>query len=317
VEEVLPAGEVNPIGHFKHSFNNKSLYKYSPARQVVGIVIENRANPILVKKYLLNLNLKKPQLLFLLKSIEDHLDEKISSNKLVKEPMDYENIRMLIDCRQLVEVEYRKLATELYENESKEIDNPDNRYDYAREMKYLETLPDANEKYKYLQNLIIDYTRNVDPWEENKRWNGESFLLLMTKERDRYYQDINFITREKTEEELKEENIIELPLRVKYSLEEFKVHLNDIDFKILVDAYTKYFLEGTFPALSKVINVRGGAVKKLANVLGQLYREEKDGTFPYEYLRFARDNISLFNNSELNEKDILKSNLYKYFCTNS
>ena len=41
MEEVLPAGEVNPIGHFKHSFNNKSLYKYSPARQVVGIVIEN------------------------------------------------------------------------------------------------------------------------------------------------------------------------------------------------------------------------------------------------------------------------------------
>ena len=75
-------------------------------------------------------------------------------------------------------------------------------------------------------------------------------------------------------------------------------------------------MEGTFPALSKVINVRAGTVKKMANVLGQLYREEKDGTFPYEYLRFAKDNISLFKNSELTEKDILKSNLYKYFCSN-
>ena len=294
----------------------KPLEFFNLLYEQVGIIIENRADPILIKKHLLNLKLSQPQLLFLLKFIGEHLDGKISSNKLVKVQMDHENIRMVIDCRQLVEVEYRKLTTELYENESKEVDNPDNRYDYAREMKHLETLHDSNEKHKYLQNLLSDYTRNVGPWEENKRWNGESFLGMMTRERDRYYQDINFITREKTDEEIKEENIIELPIRVKYSLEEFKVHLNDIDFKILVDAYTKYFLEGTFPALSKVINVRAGTVKKMANVLGQLYREEKDGTFPYEYLRFAKDNISLFKNSELTEKDILKSNLYKYFCSN-
>ena len=58
----------------------KPLEFFNLLYEQVGIIIENRADPILIKNHLLNLKLSQPQLLFLLIFIGEHLVGIISSN---------------------------------------------------------------------------------------------------------------------------------------------------------------------------------------------------------------------------------------------
>ena len=95
-----------------------------------------------------------------------------------------------------------------------------------------------------------------------------------------------------------------------------KKRISENDYNILVSALQEYFKTGRFPAIKNKIKVGKVNKKSFGWALNQIYRSEKNDTLPKEYLLFAKQNISLFTNVNFDEKDILNSNLYKYFTSN-
>jgi len=297
----------------------KPLPFFNLLYEQVGIAFQNRSNPVVLKQHLLNLKLEKPERLYLYKFLGEHIDDISRSNKFSSEPLDYENLRMLTDIRGMISKEYSPLFKELYENEDKNVDNPNNRFDYAREMKLLEAKPDKEAKQQYLTELLADYTSNVGTWEENKRWNGESFSGMITRERDKIKQEIESERQQDSQDIISEEPEPENDLllsTIEDYLSEFESIIIVSDLETLSMALKQYFETGTFPVLSKIIKVGRVNIKRFGWVLNELYRSLKGNSkLSMEYLKFVKENISLFNEVEFDEDNKVNSTLYKYFTT--
>ncbi len=98
-------------------------------------------------------------------------------------------------------------------------------------------------------------------------------------------------------------------------LYQFKAQMTESDYQNLVSALKQYFDTGTFPTLSKPIQVNGRLNKKLFGWNLNRIFEAKGKGVEKELLLFAKQNISLFANVKFDENNILGSNLYKYFTT--
>ncbi|MCB9033226.1 MAG: hypothetical protein H6553_05270 [Chitinophagales bacterium] len=97
---------------------------------------------------------------------------------------------------------------------------------------------------------------------------------------------------------------------------DFKERMLETDYTLLVSSLKTYFTTGQFPTKCSIIKIKGKVnIKKFGWALNQLYRSEKNGTLPYEYLLFAKNNISIFKSVSFNNKDYKKTTLYKYFTT--
>ncbi|MCC7401390.1 MAG: hypothetical protein IT214_07885 [Chitinophagaceae bacterium] len=96
---------------------------------------------------------------------------------------------------------------------------------------------------------------------------------------------------------------------------EFKEKMCETDYQTLVSALRQYFDIGTFPTLSKPIQISGRPNKKLFGwALNRIFESQGKG-IEKELLLFAKKNISLFEKVQFDENNIMKSNLYKYFTT--
>lgn len=96
---------------------------------------------------------------------------------------------------------------------------------------------------------------------------------------------------------------------------EFKEKMSETDYQNLISALMQYFETGTFPILSKPMQINGRPNKKLFGwALNRIFEAKGKGV-EKELLQFAKQNISIFNDVKFDEKNILKSNLYKYFTT--
>jgi hypothetical protein len=98
-------------------------------------------------------------------------------------------------------------------------------------------------------------------------------------------------------------------------LEPFKKNMNEGDYNILVSAIKQHIETGSFPKLKKEIKITGKPnQKKFGWAINRIYCAKNMGV-EKALLIFAHQKISLFKNTEFNEKDFLNSNLYKYFTT--
>lgn len=96
---------------------------------------------------------------------------------------------------------------------------------------------------------------------------------------------------------------------------EFKEKMSETDYRNLVSALMHYFETGTFPILSKPIQINGRLNKKLFGwALNRIFEAKGKGV-EKELLQFAKQNISIFTDVQFDENNILKSNFYKYFTT--
>lgn len=117
-----------------------------------------------------------------------------------------------------------------------------------------------------------------------------------------------------TDQEQKTENDFTLST-IEDWLFEFKEKMNETDYQTLVSALKQYFDVGTFPKLLKPIQINGRPNKKLFGwALNRIFEAKGKGV-EKELLQFAKQNISLFTDVQFDETNILKSNLYKYFTT--
>ena len=87
------------------------------------------------------------------------------------------------------------------------------------------------------------------------------------------------------------------------------------DYDILVSALMEYFETKKFPVIQNQIKVGKVNKKKFGWALNQINQSVGNGILTIEYLRFAKNHISLFSDVGFNELDFVKSNLYKYFTT--
>jgi hypothetical protein len=98
-------------------------------------------------------------------------------------------------------------------------------------------------------------------------------------------------------------------------LNDFKNNMTQIDYTNLTQAIKYYFLNGKFPTMDRKINIGKVNKKRLGWALNKIYGSQRSNALPMEYLRFAKDNISIFANVDFDEQNFRKSNLYKYFTT--
>jgi len=98
-------------------------------------------------------------------------------------------------------------------------------------------------------------------------------------------------------------------------IEQFKSKISKTDYTRLTRALKSYFEKGSFPTLETPINVKRVNKKKLGWALRELYDLLKKGNLSVDYLLFAHQNISTFQDDVFEIDSYQKSNLYKYFTT--
>lgn len=144
------------------------------------------------------------------------------------------------------------------------------------------------------------------------RLEGVKLLLLNVKVLPPQQKQIQHEAKTFEEQEL--ENNFTLST-IEDWLFEFKDKMTKTDYQTLVSALSHYFDNGSFPIISKPIQINGRINKKLFGwALNRIF-EAKGKSVEKELLQFAKQNISLFIDVNFDENNIRKSNLYKYFTT--
>lgn len=152
-------------------------------------------------------------------------------------------------------------------------------------------------------NDEIDYLRNQIESAKGKLYNKDGIIL----------NDTNPI---ESSESIDQDDFT--MTTIKDYLEEFKDNTNRNDYDKLINSLYKYFTEGNFISGSQKINITKKVNKrKIGWAFNQLYRNLKDGPLPYEYILFAKENISIYSEEKLEINTFRKSNLYKYFTSKS
>lgn len=176
-----------------------------------------------------------------------------------------------------------------------------------------ESLLDAVCLYFKFRKLINDIDSYVINLEALKKINfDENLTSASTSIEKQSRNDINYSVE--NIQELKAENDFTVST-IEDWLYEFKEKMSDADYKILVSSLMTYFKEGSFPNISKPIQINGRINKKQFGwALNRIFEAKAKGV-NRELLQFAKQNISLFRDVKFDENDIFKSNLYKYFTT--
>jgi len=96
----------------------------------------------------------------------------------------------------------------------------------------------------------------------------------------------------------------------------FKANISNADYATLVQALKTFFESGRFPELKMTIQISGKVNKKrLGWALNELYRLCGKGPLSIEYLKFGKENLSIFRDVAFDENDLLRCNLYKYYTS--
>lgn len=100
-------------------------------------------------------------------------------------------------------------------------------------------------------------------------------------------------------------------------LEPFKDAVQTPSMTLLVKSLHLYFSKGAFPVNIKEIKVGKVNSKAFGWALYEIYKSLKTNKekLSYEYLKFGKDNISIFKDVKLTTNDMKKCNLYKYYTT--
>jgi len=89
----------------------------------------------------------------------------------------------------------------------------------------------------------------------------------------------------------------------------------DTHYNLLVSSLKQYFETGTFPTINNKIIVGFVNKKRFGWALNSIYRALKHDSLPIDYLKFAKQHISIFVDVALSDTNHKRSNLYKYFTT--
>jgi hypothetical protein len=312
-------------------------------REIDGIYIDPINNN---QQHNLLKNLKSPQIKKLITEIlnnsislfnvVNYINEEtteITYDLFIKEFNDFYNIYScefmfsvnIEDIKLAIEREYNEFEF-IYVNEEELLKiNP-----FIREINGLRTVYNVHgfsfekknytEKIIYLNNLMIDYHNGFS---NNYIENFENISFFRSVYN--YLNKINVVKEPVIyiPEQIKQDkDIIEADGNnyIKSTIEDFLCELvGDIDtpnYDRLVNALYSYFSNSVFPTLSHKIIFKRVNKKKVGWALKEVYKNIKPDNLDIEYLRFAQQNINLFEKEIIVEEGFNKSKFYKVFTTN-
>lgn len=245
-----------------------------------------------------------------------------SISKFKSRIIDSDNVLKLIEDKD--KHEFDLLNENYYDSDGNLIENapdPDIRY---RE-KFLRLLRDN--KYQIVRILDYHYTKTED---KELFYNYVKVDLSINSELDK---GISYSIKEWIDNliilpknEIKEEEILTKSNEKSNDFKESTIddyliefnqkgYIDDPNYNALKEILKYYFDKGIFAKSLPLIVVKKVAKKKFANALYQLYRDLKIAKLDVNYLKFAKQHISLFENTSFDEGNYTKCALYKYFTT--
>lgn len=86
------------------------------------------------------------------------------------------------------------------------------------------------------------------------------------------------------------------------------------DYLKAIEIINSYFKGNEYKITVKIF-VKNGYTKRLAFALGEIWRSEKNGTIPFEYLSIYKQLFTIFSKQRLEKEHVFSSPLYKYSIT--
>lgn len=86
------------------------------------------------------------------------------------------------------------------------------------------------------------------------------------------------------------------------------------DYLKAIEIINSYFKGNEYKITVKIF-VKNGNTKRLAFALGEIWRSEKNGTIPFEYLSIYKQLFTIFSKQRLEKEHVFSSPLYKYSIT--
>jgi hypothetical protein len=96
-----------------------------------------------------------------------------------------------------------------------------------------------------------------------------------------------------------------------------KGKINEENHRKLFDLLYSFFNNNSWNTLDEPILVELRSKKKIAAALGQIYKKLRAEPISYDYLMLGKKNIALFSEEVISQESFQKSNLYKYYTSNS
>jgi len=247
------------------------------------IVITNIQYLKLIKRHLKSLELENRQRLYLLYNLKYLLNFNADSGK-------YEGGISISAVCNLIGDEIQSLIEQLFEHYKKDTEYPENRFDYAREIKHINSLADNTTKYSYLQHLLSKYeSTECRHWEEKKKWDGVYFRNLMTRERDKYYQLLpeNLLSQKppEIESETDSDKILfnttkEIIIKNIKSIDKNKgwqyVFNDENDFNLFANILTNFIDGKPYQIPEKTIKLKKNTKTRFAKVLKPIHKDLRD-----------------------------------------
>ena len=168
---------------------------------------------------------------------------------------------------------------------------------------------------EHLEKYVESNESKLTP--ENKK----TYTILIMRYRE-VLQTIQNSKSEQTKDELFDEGSTENNYVLSniedwlYPFKEENILIKE-NYTNLVNALLNYFNKGFFSDKAFAINVGKVNVKRFGWALNEIFKANNNSNekLSIEYLRFAKEKISIFKDVSFDETNYLKSNLYKYFTT--
>ncbi len=181
------------------------------------------------------------------------------------------------------------------------------------------------------QNTLFDLERIADSFDGNSIMGMANFTFSLevmkeqgwthffnsTKGKIEFLDNLIIALGEasRTDKDYQEENSSFLASVIDYSLFEFKEKIQTKSYQQLIDSLSYYFQHTKFPDNSKKILVTRIDKRSFAQALNIIHIKAWNRTVTIEYLKFAKNYISIFADVHFDENAIQNSELYKYFTT--
>ncbi|MBS7787658.1 hypothetical protein KIH23_10145 [Flavobacterium sp. CYK-55] len=186
--------------------------------------------------------------------------------------------------------EYLKWKYDFYKNET--FDNLESYFNF-----FPTELVFVYGKYFLYKNWIEDQIKNINPIQDTSKTENDLKVTAIGSNEN----------PEKLENKSQYLDIIQDHL-------EENDFVNDGSYQNLVNALDVYFDLGVFPQPTIQIKFSRVAKIKIGWALNNIHREAKPNeALSYEYLKYAKENLSIFKEYPLEEMNFRKSNLYKMF----
>ncbi len=163
------------------------------------------------------------------------------------------------------------------------------------------------------QQKFLNYLKNLSQFDNLNNGVKHSIIEWLNKEilpsnNDTLEEESKVIKLEKPN------NVIESTIDEYLAEFNQKTMIDDENYFVLKEALKFYFENDIFKNDIGKIKVKNINVKTFAHALKALFKMLKSKKkLDFNYLKFAKDHISLFEDTDFDERNYTKSSLYKYF----